>query len=98
MPSYLTEPEWAAVFEHFGVRDTLAYAGVSDTIFSPARMFGALTINGALYLYSPSTDELLRQDVIKWVERRRADAILAQRNAQAEAARAAQLEIADGKP
>jgi hypothetical protein len=71
------------VFAQFGVLEPLAYANVSDTQLSVARHFGGTSINGRAFYYVAETDELLRSDVFKWVEKRRADAAIAQRNAQA---------------
>lgn len=52
----------------FGMTD------VSKTQFSIARHYGGITYNGAKYTYIPTTDELIRDDVLKWKkknERRR---------------------------
>lgn len=44
---------------------------VSQGIFSIARFAGGAKINGASYTYLPNTDELIRDDAMKWVTRRR---------------------------
>ena len=44
----------------FGMTD------VSKTQFSIARHYGGITFNGAKYTYIPTTDELIRDDVLKW--------------------------------
>lgn len=75
--------EWADAFERFGVVDPLAYANVTDTQLSVARHFGGASINNRAFYYVAETDELLRADVFKWLERRRADAVIARRNADA---------------
>jgi hypothetical protein len=91
--SYLTEPEWQAVFAHFGVKPeapALAYRDVSNTQLSIARHYGGCTVNGASYYYYPDTDELIRHDVFRWVEKRRADAVIEQRQGEEHAAKLAQ--------
>jgi hypothetical protein len=91
--SYLTDAEWQAVFAHFGVKPeapALAYSNVSDTQLSLARHYGGATVNGASYFYCADTDELIRHDVFRWIERQRSDAVIAQRQAEEAAARAAQ--------
>lgn len=81
--SWLSEAEWADAFERFGVLDPLAYANVTDTQLSVARHFGGASVNSRAFYYIPETDELVRSDVFKWVHKRRADAAIALRNAQA---------------
>jgi hypothetical protein len=39
---------------------------VSITQFSVARYYGGMNFNGSLYIYNPPTDELIREDVLKW--------------------------------
>jgi hypothetical protein len=93
MTSYLSEAEWQAAFEHFGVKPeapALAYADVCNTQLSIARYYGGATVNSTHYFYLPDTDELIRHDLFRWIERRRADAVIAQR--QAEEARAAAMQ------
>lgn len=46
--------------------------GVSDSQFSIARLYGGCKIQGQHYRYIPTTDELLRDDVAKWLEKHRA--------------------------
>lgn len=41
--------------------------GVSDTQFSIARFYGAAIFNGSHYTYLSDTDELIRDDVLKFV-------------------------------
>jgi hypothetical protein len=88
--SYLAEAEWTAVFAQFGVREPLAYADISNTQLSVFRHYGGGSVNGHAFYYVPETDELLRHDVIKWIERQRSDAVIAKRQAEEAAARAAQ--------
>ncbi len=45
----------------FGVR------GVSNSQFSIARYYGGVTFNGQRYTYLPETDELIRDDVLRWL-------------------------------
>ena len=40
---------------------------VSYSQMSIARHYGGLTVNGRSYLYLPLTDELIREDVAKWL-------------------------------
>jgi hypothetical protein len=39
---------------------------VSHTQLSIARYYGAINFNGFKYIYHPMTDELIREDVLKW--------------------------------
>lgn len=39
---------------------------VSMTQFSVARYYGGMNFNGSFYIYNPPTDELIREDVLKW--------------------------------
>lgn len=39
---------------------------VSMTQLSIARYYGAINFNGFKYIYHPMTDELIREDVLKW--------------------------------
>jgi hypothetical protein len=49
-------------------------AGVSRTQFSIARHFGVVIYNRKTYTYMPQHDELIRDDVLKWVTKRRKEA------------------------
>lgn len=44
----------------FGIKNS------STTQFSIARFYGAIKYNGEWYTYAPNTDELIRDDVLKW--------------------------------
>jgi hypothetical protein len=41
-------------------------ANVSHTQFSIARYYGMINFNGYRYIYYPDTDELIREDVMRW--------------------------------
>ena len=41
-------------------------SGVSNSQFSIARHYGGITYSGESYTYLPKTDELIRNDVLKW--------------------------------
>lgn len=90
--SYLTESELDALQLTDLSRETpFLFGHVKSTQFSVARHYGGATFNGWHYTYVPTTDELVRDDVIKWVQRkRRFDAL----QAKAEAVQAqAQVDI-----
>jgi hypothetical protein len=44
---------------------------VSHGYFSIARYYGGCTLNGASYTYMPDTDELVREDVLKFIAKLR---------------------------
>lgn len=77
MNSWLTEPEWDAVFAKFGTSETLAFSCVSSTQLSIARIYGGASVNGERYTYFPQTDELIRDDVLKFVSKARKEAMKA---------------------
>jgi len=41
------------------------YYNVSQTQMSIARHYGGMKVNGQAYIYDPTTDTLVRQDVVK---------------------------------
>lgn len=43
--------------------------GVSQSLYSVARHYGGATIQKRHYLYIPPTDELIREDVLKLVQK-----------------------------
>lgn len=45
--------------------------GVSQSQFSVARHYGGCTFNGKHYSYVPPTDELIRDDVVRWLAKHR---------------------------
>lgn len=70
MNSFFTIDEWAAVFDKWPGNLALAYNNVSQTQLSIARYYGGIKINGNHYTYMP-TDELIRDDVLKFVTKLR---------------------------
>lgn len=44
---------------------------VSGTQLSIARHYGSISYNGFLYTYFPDTDELVRNDVLKWQKKQK---------------------------
>lgn len=68
--SFLTDAE---VQEIQSLRRKTPYMirGVSTSMFSIARFYGAVVFNGEGYTYNPDTDELVRDDVLKAVMKRR---------------------------
>ena len=70
--SYLTEEEIDALQNTDLHRETpFLIRGVSQTQFSIARYYGGVKYNGHAYTYLADTDELIRDDVEKWVTKRR---------------------------
>jgi len=65
---YQTELEAA-----FGSDTTMAYANVSLGQMSIARHYAGATVNSHTYLYNPADDSLIREDVAKWVAKRKKD-------------------------
>lgn len=45
--------------------------GISHSMFSIARHYGCMTYQGQHYIYRPETDECVRADVVKYVEKMR---------------------------
>ena len=50
--------------EHFSSKDSIAIANVSMTQFSVARFYGGCKYNGKYFVYNPTDDSLIREDVI----------------------------------
>lgn len=73
--SYLTADELETV-QSSGLDPFTPYVieGVSRSQLSIARHFGGCTYGGREYAYISTTDELIRGDVVKWVEKRRKEA------------------------
>ena len=81
--SYLTESELEALQLTDLSRETPFLIGhVKSGYFSVARIAMGAVIQGWHYTYMPPTDELVRDDVVKWVQRkRRFDALKAKAEA-----------------
>lgn len=70
--SHLTPEELDALQTSKLPRDTpYLIQGVSHGMFSIARHYGGAKYNGKFYSYVPTTDELIREDVVKWLAKRR---------------------------
>jgi hypothetical protein len=80
--TYLTDDELDAVHAS-GLDPFTPYVidGVSRTQLSVARHYGGCTYGGREYYYIPTTDELVRDDVVKWITARREEAQRAAREA-----------------
>jgi|WetSurMetagenome_2_1015567.scaffolds.fasta_scaffold562694_1 hypothetical protein len=70
--SYLT-PEEVALLQSSGLKREAPFliTNVSNTQFSVARHYGGCMAYGQKYTYNPLTDELIRDDVLKWIGRER---------------------------
>ncbi len=88
--SYLTDAELAALQESaLDPFTPFAIQGVSRTQLSVSRHYGGCTYNGAHYVYNPVTDELIREDVLKWIGKRRNE----ERKAEKRETEAKQMEM-----
>ena len=68
MTSHLTDDELAALDASSLKRDSaFIIQGVSESMFSVARYYMGMRWNGYHYAYVPPTDELIREDVVKWL-------------------------------
>lgn len=65
---YQTELE-----SEFGSGTTVAYANVSMGQLSVGWQYGGATVQGHLFVYNPVDDSLIREDVVKWVAKRKKD-------------------------
>lgn len=81
--TWLTEAETEAI-QHLPLGTPYLIRGVSHGQFSIARHYGGATWNGNSYTYNPVTDELIRDDVLKFVMRMRRKAKLAAKAAGVE--------------
>lgn len=68
--TYLTESEVAAI-QHLDRSAPYVIQNVTQTQFSVARHYGTCRFNGHLYTFFPATDELIRDDVLKFVAKLR---------------------------
>jgi|LakMenEpi03Aug12_release.lakeMendotaPanAssembly.Ray.scaffolds.fasta_scaffold4944881_1 hypothetical protein len=55
----------------FGEGVGLAYANVSMTQLSIARHYGGAKVQGKHFVYNPADDSLIREDVVKWIAKKR---------------------------
>lgn len=66
--AYLTEAEVKELQNTKLSRNTpFSIQGVSNSQLSIARHYGGCKYQGRQYVYIPTTDELIREDVVKWV-------------------------------
>ena len=57
----------------FGFDTNAAYANISLGQLSVARHYGSANIQGKHFIYNPADDSLIREDVVKWVAKRKKD-------------------------
>lgn len=70
--SYVTNAEVDALQSSGLSRETpYLIRGVTQTQFSIARYYGGAKYNGEPYTYMPDSDELIRDDVLKWITKQR---------------------------
>ncbi len=70
--SYVTQAEIDAMNASSLTRETpFLICGVRQTQFSIARFYGGAKFNGADYTYFEGSDELIRDDVLKWLTKLR---------------------------
>ena len=70
--SHLTDDELTAMQASDLPREPyFIIRGVSQTQFSIARHYGRCKFNGSDYTYIDDTDELIRDDVLAWLAKRR---------------------------
>lgn len=50
-------------------RTPFGITNVKLTQFSVARFYGAIKFNGENYTYIPDSDELIRDDVLRWLKK-----------------------------
>lgn len=67
---YLTDAELDAV-QTLHKRAPYAVQGVSQSVFSIARHYGGMTMQGCRYVYIRETDECIRDDVLTMVAKMR---------------------------
>jgi len=90
MSSHLTDAELDALHESsLDPFTPFVIAGVTATQLSVARHYGGCTYGGRQYYYIPTTDELMRDDVVRWITKRRREAMKAAK----EEANATQMEM-----
>jgi hypothetical protein len=52
-------------------RTPYGITNVTMTQFSIARHYGGIKFNGESYTYLPNTDELIRDDVLRWLKKKK---------------------------
>ena len=55
----------------FGTDASVAYANVSMTQLSIARHYGGAKVQGKQFVYNPTDDSLIREDVVKWIAKQK---------------------------
>jgi hypothetical protein len=50
---------------------SVAYSNVSMSQLSIARHYGGATVQGKHFVYNPADDSLIRDDVVKWIAKKR---------------------------
>lgn len=76
--SYITKEELSALQESSLDRNALCpflITHVRNNQLSIARHYGGCTFHGSRYIYIPGTDELIRDDVLKFVTKMRKEAM-----------------------
>ena len=61
--------------QKFGADAQIAYANVSMTQLSIARHFGGCKVQGKNFVYNATDDSLIREDVAKWIDKRKKKAL-----------------------
>lgn len=51
--------------------EVVAYLNVSMTQMSIARHYGGCKVQGKHFVYNPTDDSLIREDVVKWVAKQK---------------------------
>jgi len=59
------------LMEKFGRSSNVAYTNVSSTQLSIARHYGVANVQGKHYVYNPTDDSLIREDVVKWIAKKK---------------------------
>lgn len=91
MASYFTPAEIELLKVGKWANETIAYRDVSMTQLSIARHYGGAQLPGGSFTYIPHTDELIRDDVLRYVTKLRREEYAAQRRAQRDGAAEAQF-------
>ena len=74
MSQSITEAELLQVMVALPADTPYIITGVSRSMFSVARLVGSCNFQGQGYTYNPVTDELVRNDVLKFVHKIRKEA------------------------